>query len=254
MDFRSFKNILNKPVSFEISQVSDRIFILNFESKNQMSLTMLRFNEHFECKQFKGKTFSHDKYFDWYKKEQGRMNKRKSFDYNEIIQGYLIPSKALKPFYNYKFKDLSYGEQQILKIFSKIKHKKFSIIAMHNEYEPRELLDRRNTYYHELAHAFYSLYPRYKRKVDKVIDSIDNTEMEKFLAEKMYRKRCFNDESNSYLLHDQSDLREAGIDLKYYKDTIKKLKKLFIEQKNKVNLRRYSRKRKYSDNSYKNFF
>ena len=245
MNIKKIRKTLDSLVDFEVTRISRKLYVINFQKQKEMNLSMLRFNEHHECKNFKGKVFSHEKYVSWYKKTVD-----KEFKYTEEINGFFLPSKALKSFYRKKFKDLSIGEQQILLAFEDIKDKDSGIIAMHNEYEAEDLIFRKQTFKHELAHSFFYFYPSYRKKVTKLIKSVDNTAVIKFLENFAYPPAYFIDETNSYLLHDIAELNLHNVDLTEYKEIIPKLKKLYQQQKSKLKIKRYSRKKKYGTGSY----
>jgi len=96
-------------------RVSDKLYFLHFQNQREMAETFLRFQEFYESPKFKGKIFTLENYKDWYRKIKGK------FSYYSDWDGFNLPSKILKPFYDGKFNPLSDKEKQLLSIFKKMK-------------------------------------------------------------------------------------------------------------------------------------
>ena len=164
-------------------KLTNRIYLLQFDTRKDMAETFLRFQEHYESPKFMGKKFTHDEFKKWYKKVKGK-------EYFEDWDGFNLPAKALKPFREGKFNPLTRGEKKLLLLFKNVR-RDFYIVAFHGR--GHHLLG------HELAHALFYTNPRYKKKILAILEKYDLKHMKKeLLSTEGYNKKVLNDEIQAY--------------------------------------------------------
>ena len=146
---------MEKEKKIKKTEVIKNIFVLEFDNQVDLASTFIRFQEHYESPEFKGRFFSLDEYKEWYTKMKG------DFTYYTDWGGFNIPSYVLVPFYEGKFNPLTVSENQILELF-KENEGSFYIIGLYSKNENLKLsLD------HEIAHGLFYTEPEYKEKVLK---------------------------------------------------------------------------------------
>lgn len=154
------------------------------DSQDELGLTFMRFQEHYEGPEFKGKIFTQGQLKKWYSETYGT----NSYHYDWI--GYNFPSSVLIPFKQGLFDPLTTEETRLLDLF-KYRNDDFYIIGAQNK----------NVLRHELAHALYASNPMYKLSVDKFISQNKN-KLKKtiaYLTQKGYCKDVINDELQAYI-------------------------------------------------------
>ncbi|HLD81448.1 MAG TPA: ABC transporter ATP-binding protein [archaeon] len=187
---------------------------VKFSSQEALAKTFLRFEEHFESPHFRGKVFTFDEFKAWYAARRG------VFDYYEEWDGFNIPSKALKDFYEGKFNPLSAEEKEFLELF-KDRREKFYIIGTVGD-------DSTDTFKHEAAHALFYLDKQYRREVLKVMAKLRSKELnEHLLNELSYHRAVLEDERHAYLLAELGYLESEGFDVSKFREVHEKLSDLY---------------------------
>jgi len=101
----------------EHQTLTDRIHLLIFPTQRDVTLTLLRFQEHYESPKFRGKIFSLEEFKRWYVANSPNGIKTGEFTYYTDWNGFNIPSYVLQPFRDGKFNPLSEQERKFLDIF-----------------------------------------------------------------------------------------------------------------------------------------
>jgi len=167
-------------------KLTKKIFILQFKTQKDMAETFLRFQEHYESPEFKGRIFTNEEFAKWYKKIKGK------FTYYEDWDGFNIPISALKPFKNGKFNPLTPNEKKLLSLFKRVKGDEY-IISFHGG--GHHLIG------HELAHALFYTNKEYKNKILKILKKYDLKEIKKeLLSMGGYEKNVLEDEIQAYTI------------------------------------------------------
>ena len=179
----------------EVKKLNDKIIHLIFDSQFSVCDTMARFAEFYESPKFKGLIFNRRELFSWFRKTY-------KMEYHDTWGGFNIPSRIFKSKLILESK-LVKKELGILDILKDIKGK-FYVIATHVKGE-----EHSNTITHELAHAFYNLYPDYKKNVNRLIESVDITPFKKPLLDLGYHEDVLVDEVNAYCVEDFLELLEV---------------------------------------------
>jgi len=178
----------------------------------------MRFQEHYESPVYKGKIFSREEFEDWYVYTHDS-------PYHLDWSGFNLPVESLWPFFQNQFPQLSRKEAMVLEILAeevmRNGNKGYVIACSNNDAA---------TCAHEIVHAVYYLFPEYKEKVDKLLDTYDPRHIIDLCAHLStigYREEVFYDEINAYACTGEGDFRIPS-ELK------KALKKLFAKHVPKV--------------------
>jgi len=170
------------------------IYLVHFRKQNDMARTFLRFQEHYESPKFMDKVFTHKEFKQWYTKLKGK------FTYYQEWDGFNIPSRVLKRFYQGHFDPLSKNEKMILKLFRNEKHD-FYIIAVHGKAHV-EILK------HELAHGLFYTHPAYKKEAINIMKKYSLNHIRKeLLSLGGYNKKVLNDEMQAYAISLSHELK-----------------------------------------------
>ena len=160
-----------------------------------MARTFLRFQEHYESPKFMNKVFTHKEFKQWYIKLKGK------FSYYQEWDGFNIPSKILKRFYQGHFNPLSENEKIILELFKNEKHN-FYIIAVHGE-------NHKDVLKHELAHGLFYTHPKYKKKAIGIMKKYSLNHIRKeLLSLGGYNKKVLDDEIQAYAISLSHELKK----------------------------------------------
>ena len=171
------------------------IHLLTFDNQHDLASTFLRFQEYYESPEFAGKVFSLDEYRKWYVNESLRSSKNGEFTYYEDWNGFNIPSKILKPFYEGKFDPLSELEQRLLDIYKNEKEP-FYIIGLHKANDRFSI-----SLEHEVAHGLFFINQDYREKVLSILKQYDTSELRKaILKTGGYHENVLDDEVHAYAI------------------------------------------------------
>ncbi len=212
--------IFDKIPKIEINEIFPDIFHLEFETQEDLTSTLMRFQEYFESPKFRGKIFTVKEFIEWY-----ATTSNGEFTYFKDWNGFNFPSYVLKPFYDKKFTGLTKKEKHILNIF-KNKTGKFYVIGTHKK--------KKKTLSHEIAHAFFYSHPEYKQRVEDILAKVDLSPIYDALSTFGYHKSVFLDEAHAYLATGYEDLVKEGVNIKKYTNVIKKLEKNYEIEYNRV--------------------
>ncbi|KND49058.1 MAG: hypothetical protein AB200_01345 [Parcubacteria bacterium C7867-005] len=182
---------MEKEKKIKKSEVLKNIFLLEFETQLDLTSTFLRFQEHYESPEFRGKIFSLDEYKDWYTKLKG------SFTYYSDWSGFNIPSYVLKPFYENKFDPLTTEEQSLLSLFKEHEHP-FYVLGIYDKHDGTQ-----NILYleHETAHGLFYTEPVYREKVLKILEKYNLDDLKDWLRSRGgYHEEVLLDECHAYSL------------------------------------------------------
>ena len=171
--------------------VNDKHNILLLKADNQYELTSTfwRLQEYYESPKFRNKFPSIEEYMDWYAAEYG------NFTYFTDWCGFNVPGNIVRKF----FKDTPYHLfEKEFKMYELIKKyiegdEKFYLLGV---YTDDATLD------HEYSHAFYHLFPKYKKEQSGLLNRLSasyRSQIGKNILEKGYHKSVLLDETIAYL-------------------------------------------------------
>ncbi len=212
----------------KLEEILMGLYHVNFSTQRELAETFLRFSEHNESVEFKGKVFTLDEFKEWYTHNSINGRKTGRFTYYEDWDGFNMPSSALRPFYQGKFDPLSKMEENLLQAFKDKRNQRFYIIGTCGS---RNFALLR----HEIAHGLYFLSPEYRREVLEVIGLMstgDRETIENFLRSRNYHPSVFEDEIQAYLL-DRRCLGRNGIRGEGFAIAGRQIKKIFKKYREK---------------------
>lgn len=150
----------------------------------------LRFQEHYESPEFRGKYFTRSEFDEWYEQSRGTL-------YYEDWCGFNLPSHILQPFMHGHFDPLSADESYFLSCCNaESDGKPFYVIGAPAEAEVR-------TNRHEFAHALYYLSEEYKNIVDQELGRMTYDDHRRFknrLIGMGYDESVIDDEIQAYVV------------------------------------------------------
>lgn len=176
----------------EHQSVTNRIHLLIFGNQRDVTSTFLRFQEHYESPEFRGKIFSLEEFKRWYIQNSPKGKETGEFTYYTDWNGFNIPSSVLRPFYSGDFNPLSEQEKKFLKIFKDLQEP-FYVIGIH-----RETKKLNSFLKHEVAHGLFYTDAEYKRKVLEVLSIFDIEPIKEELRSKAgYHEQVLDDECHA---------------------------------------------------------
>jgi len=190
-------------MNIEHKKLADRIHLLIFENQQDITSTFLRFQEHYESPEFRGKIFTFDEFQEWYVKNSPKGAVSGEFTYYSDWNGFNIPSYILKPFYNGKFNPLSEQERSFLDIF-KDEGGTFYIIGVHKESKIKDQLLK-----HEIAHGLFYTNDSYRLEVQQTLSRFDDIKKikEELSLKAGYHEEVLEDEVHAYSIDYESNLK-----------------------------------------------
>lgn len=195
-----------------IEEIKPRTFKVNFETREELLKTFIRFQEYYESPEFKDKVFTVDEYAKWYVKEY----KKETFSYYSDWSGCNVPSYVFDIFRNGKMNPLSEREVSLLNQLPD-DGKKYYVIGTFSG-------GRADVIQHELCHGLFYSNEEYKSKVLGLLSEYDNGEVESYISNLGYHNDVLLDEVHAYISASSDKLDEEGI--KYSNELKRKLKDL----------------------------
>lgn len=190
-------------IKYKIKEIHSRIFLVSIDNPYDLAMTFCRIQEFYESpfKNIRGKKFSMMEFQKLYSEKYGYG----FFTYPKDWEGFNIPCNVINTFRDVMWRSLDdwneYDDVFDI-IVSKIEDKymngeQYYIIG--SKGTDKSVID------HEVAHAFYYLYPKYKKEVDKIINTIPERLKKKinsWLISAGYSKNVLKDEIQAYLSSD----------------------------------------------------
>lgn len=211
-------------MKIEYQVLADKIHLLIFDTQRDITSTFLRFQEHYESPQFRGKIFSLEEFKKWYIQNSPKGRKTGKFTYYTDWNGFNIPSYALKPFYQGKFDPLSEQEKKILEIF-KNKSEPFYIIGIYRKTKKINLLLK-----HEVAHGLFYTNKNYRHEILEVLSKFNIEPIKEELRSKAgYNEQVLEDEVHSHGISSAKKLKT-----KIPRELTKQLQEIYKRYLNKV--------------------
>jgi len=184
-------------------------------------MSFVRMQEFYESPKFKGKYFTLEEFIDYWANNWGGGY----FDYLSRWHGFNLPSnviEAWKDVFSLR-DDGSFRDKEIAILNSiqkavkkeKLGDSKYYVIGVHKE---SSLASRQEIIEHELAHAFYYLYPEYKRMVKKMLKEVPKKmfrKAKKTLLDLGYGANVLEDEMQAYFSTYKYEIGDNK-DLKYF--------------------------------------
>lgn len=177
--------------------VGSNIFLLIFDNQQDVASTFLRFQEHYESPEFKGKVFTLDQFKKWYIQNSPRGQTTGQFTYYSDWNGFNVPSYVLQPFRDGKFDPLSDKEKQLLQLFDGVEGD-FYVIGVHRGMGEEKI---KQSTRHEVAHALFYIDPQYRHEALETLRQYDVSALRTELASLGgYADAVLEDECQAYSL------------------------------------------------------
>ncbi len=177
--------------------VPNKIIHCEAPTHSELNHGMIRLEEFYESpyKEIRGQFFT----IAFYKKMYAAYTKNAKFSYWDTWEGHNIPGHIIRDFYKvFAHNTLTVFEIQLKRylISNGLLHskKQFYIIS--------SVHFKESTIVHELAHAFYYLYPEYKAKMNKYIHQLSAPlykKLQRRFKKMGYIDAVFDDEMQAYL-------------------------------------------------------
>ncbi|MBW2967271.1 ABC transporter ATP-binding protein [Candidatus Woesearchaeota archaeon] len=195
--------------SLVCKEVVARIYHLEFSSQHELASSFLRFQEHYESPEFRGKAFSLDEYVEWYIAHSPGGRETGKFTYYDDWCGFNIPSYVLEPFYEGEFNPLSDAECRILDLFRDLRGERFYIIGTGRGLDP-------DTLEHEIAHGLFYTCDGYRQEVLDALGQLGQEDMCLIMDELGstcgYHPSVFDDEAHAYILTETGRIAALGVE------------------------------------------
>lgn len=217
----------------ESSCLNNQIYLLYADSNYELAMSFMRFQEFYESPngKFRGKDFNHEEYMDWYAAENG------NFTYSLDWSGFNLPDDVYnKAIPMVVHNDLWEKELELMQLVSKIRDEcdrpqKYYILGASVD-SPK---DTAVVCYHEIAHAMWYLYPKYKKAQRENIKAIPEATLSKIkeiLMKRGYGKNVILDEVQAYISTDTA--KELRSEMKFptipNKKKFEKVYKTFLQE------------------------
>lgn len=178
-------------------KITNTIVLVQAESQEQLNKTFLRFQEHYESPEWRGRVFTEGQFRSWYSNTYGANT------YEKDWSGFNFSSNVFDPFIKGLFGPLSAQEQEMLSLF-RYRTGPFYVIGAQDE---------DSTLDHEICHGLYYTVPNYKKEVDKVLAKYHNElkVVYNWVSLKMYHPSVFADEVHAYVSANDDYLTEIGV-------------------------------------------
>jgi hypothetical protein len=156
----------------KIKKESENVYSVVYDTQYELTMSFVRLQEFYESPRFKGAYFTLEEYMDYWAENFGHG----SFDYPVRWSGFNIPGKVLSNWIEI-FEEGVLREKEILlinrlrKVFKRDK-KSLDEVYIIGAYKGKGC---RSVINHEMAHAFYNLNAKYRRDMNKLIESCDSS-------------------------------------------------------------------------------
>jgi hypothetical protein len=217
-------------INYELKEIYPKVFLVTTENSYDLAMTFCRVQEFYESphKEIRGKNFDMVEFQRLYTMRRGE----DCFTYPADWTGFNVPSKII--WYCYFANNIpnpnQYDEtfetivRKITENTNSIRDAKYYLIGAQ--------AGNQTTIDHEVAHAFYYLYPAYKKEANKIIKQLPKRLEKKitdWLLEIGYNKKVIKDEIQAYLTAENlsdNDVSTSPTEDKKLEKIAKELKKL----------------------------
>lgn len=196
-------------IQYNIKEIHPKVFAVIVPDRYHRAMLFMRTQEYYESPnpQFRGKTFCIFDYMEWYSRTH-----HNNFSYAADWTGFNFPFKVVESLYDKMLTKYVYYTSYdvvMMDIIDEVRQ------ALNLKYGPKDKkgvskakayiigvsgLDT-STFDHEMCHAFYHIYPNYKKEVDAITKNIKPAHynrMCKNLKDMGYTEQVFNDEIQAY--------------------------------------------------------
>lgn len=224
-----------------IEQIRSGVYHVNCVTQYELTSMFMRLQEFYESpiRNFKGRFFKHEEYFDAY----ANVQKDKQFTYFDDWSGFNVPDEVIKKFWELFQHDLWKKEFDLMRMILLDSDSPYYVIGTYGKSDS-------GTIQHELAHAYWYLYPEYRDEMMNHISSMNvlksNTSgletkleiIQNVFMDNGYDVSVLNDETQAYLATSsrgylKDTFGEAFNDIRIpssFKKTFKEFDKIQLEK------------------------
>jgi hypothetical protein len=183
-----------KRSGFKIKEVHPRVFLFEFSDEYDLSMHFLRYQEYYESpsSKFRGKAFTLLDYMEWYSNKFGHG----AFTYTRDYGGYNIPGEIIPSVQQLGIPDPNRYDETMAGAWRECANyydDRFYIIGTMKDHGALN---------HELSHAFFYLYPEYRKEMLALVKALPvktRKKINKWLKEHCYARKVYTDETVAYL-------------------------------------------------------
>jgi hypothetical protein len=199
----------------------EQIYLFLGDSPSDLGAPFVRMQEFYESpsKLFRRRVFTLAQFKAWYCRTQSDTGK---FTYYRDFFGYNLPSSVFNHFLELYADQLTSEEMAMLKMMGDTPNDFYVIGA---PAEDAATID------HELSHAFFYLFDRYRNAVTSRLGDYDLSGVNKYLKANMYSPDMYADEAVSYVMFDDALLHRSGVSTKHLRPLKSDLLKIYSEYK-----------------------
>jgi len=223
-------------IKYNLEEIHPKVFLVTMDNSYDLAMTFCRVQEFYESpfKEIRGKYFNILEFQRMYSMKFGDG----CFTYPHDWAGFNVPSEILINCYtniNRPIIDFNCYDEIIWDF-----HNQITLKGVEKYYLIGAETKAQSTINHEVAHAFYCLYPKYKKAANEITNQISDkskNKIKKWLLSIGYNDKVFKDELQAYLTADLEkviDITEPSKkESKQLQKTSIKLQKLNDEYKNR---------------------
>ena len=190
------------------------IYLVESRNRRDLAETFMRFQEHYESPEFKGKTFTVDEFAHWYASKYG------SFSYVKDWYGFNIPGTVLTPFRNGQFDPLTDHEKKLIDLCKNAGEDAYIIgVTQGAEYF-------KETVQHEFVHGAFYANSEYRKEVEACVKHYNIKPINRGLSKMGYCNEVVVDETNAYILV-EPDTMERYVSIRNTRQLQQQLKNIF---------------------------
>lgn len=176
-------------IKYKLQQIYPKVWLLEAD-KFDLAMLFFRVQEYFENPKYKNKNVSFFEIMRWYSNQHNGI-----FSYADDYVGFNVSSKVLNRFFE-SCSNITEYDNVFYCIYDYL-----HAMDIPPYYLIGAVQGDKDTLNHELAHAFYYLYPKYRKSVNALISELPEfiiKKMEKELKEYKYHRSVFKDEIHAY--------------------------------------------------------
>lgn len=179
-----------------MNSAKSNIYLIESHSRQDLAGMFMRFQEHYESPQFKGKAFTIEEFAHWYASKYG------SFSYAKDWYGFNIPGTVLAPFRDGNFDPLTDKERKLMDLCKNANDDSYIIgVTPSAEYF-------KETIQHEFAHGVFYTNSEYRKEVEACVKRYGIKPINRGLRKMGYCDDVAIDETNAYVLVEPESVQE----------------------------------------------
>jgi hypothetical protein len=180
---------------FKLEKKRNRLYMLTFDSKYELGMTFLRYEEYYESPRFRGKPFRLSEMMSWY---THKFNHGKSFSYPDDYSGYNMPLKVVREVQKLGIADPNHYDALMDGITGMIEAEAEDAYLIGAKTGAEDVVR------HEIAHGLYYTNEGYRTRVELLYkehlepDKKAVETLRERLVERGYHEGVFLDEMHAY--------------------------------------------------------